>query len=92
MFVVGSALQDHMAFDGGIISFVVVGDFVGMQDECPVVNLSLAVQLEDRAVFLLGQGCNCNRFVIESGRSGGHIRRDLRRVRLAGRRKQLAGN
>ena len=56
VFVVGTAVESEVAGGRGLAAVGVVGNFVGTQDVGAIVNLGVAVQFVDVAVFFLLAG------------------------------------
>jgi hypothetical protein len=75
-----------MALGAGITALGVIGDLIRVKDVGSVVDLSLAPQLENRAILFLLLCPHGDLFTLGCGGSAGE-RAGLRRGR-----KQLAGN
>ena len=58
MVVVRAAVERDVAVGRGLAAVGVVGDLIGAQNVVAVVNLGVAVQLVDVAVFFLGDGAD----------------------------------
>ena len=58
VFVIGTAVEDHVALDFRIPGGRVVGDFIGIEHVVAIVDFGLAAQLVERAIFFLLNGVN----------------------------------